>query len=92
MRCEAVNEDGQSCELQAGHSYPKHQANLRIGSSGPCIEWPQAGEADGRHKLWPNEERIWRRVKKEPNTREDWEDLNATITAYRRRFMQRHTK
>lgn len=47
---------------------------------------------DPRHHLTAAEEREWRELKREPNTYEDWEDLNATITAYKRRYIARHRK
>jgi hypothetical protein len=34
---------------------------------------------------------LWARVKKEPRTREDWQDLHDTIEGYRKRVVQRHT-
>lgn len=49
-----------------------------------------AHEFVDRHHLTLQEERDWKRLKNEPNTREDWEDLNALITAFRRRFVERH--
>lgn len=47
-------------------------------------------DAASIHKLSAGEERLWKRTKDERNTREDWEDLNATIVAYRRRRIARH--
>lgn len=45
-----------------------------------------------RYKLTPEEDRLWQRLKKEPNTRADWEDLNASIVAYQRRYIVRHSE
>lgn len=42
------------------------------------------------HKLSLEEERLWKQTKDEPNTYEDWADLNASIVAYRRRRIERH--
>lgn len=47
-------------------------------------------ENDLRHKLTVDEERLWKKTKGEPNTREDWEDLNMTLVAYKRRRIARH--
>lgn len=44
------------------------------------------------HALTPDEERIWKTVKAERNTREDWEDLNRTMVGYKRRYIARHTR
>jgi hypothetical protein len=36
--------------------------------------------------------KLWAQVKKEPRTREDWQDLHDTIEDYRKRVVQRHTR
>jgi hypothetical protein len=46
---------------------------------------------EAQHKLSPDEDRLWERLKKEPNTYEDWEDLNTSIVAYQRRYIARHS-
>lgn len=40
--------------------------------------------------LTDEEEEQWRAVKREPPTREDWEDLMFTIEGYKRRRIARH--
>jgi hypothetical protein len=42
--------------------------------------------------MTPEQRKVWDRVKKDPNTVEDWRDLHDTIEAYRRRYIERHTK
>jgi hypothetical protein len=43
------------------------------------------------HPMTKEEKEIWHRVRKEPNTKEDWEDLHNTIEEYKRRYIKRHT-
>ena len=40
----------------------------------------------------PEWRKTWTRVKAEPRTREDWQDLHDTIEAYRQRLIARHTR
>lgn len=46
---------------------------------------------DPRYGLTAEESKAWRKIKIEPNTREDWRDLLETITAYKRRRIARHS-
>lgn len=50
----------------------------------PCLEH------DPKHHLSAEEDAAWKVLKREPNTRADWIDLNATLVGYRRRYIQRH--
>lgn len=48
-------------------------------------------ENDPRYHLSAEEEKVWKALKHQPNTKEDWLDLHAAIIAYKRRFIKRHT-
>lgn len=36
------------------------------------------------------EETVWRQVKQEPFTQDDWQDLHRTLEAFKRRVVRRH--